>query len=72
MADVIALSVTGMHCGGCAAGVEKALRRAPGVTAVTVGLAQGRAEVTAQPGSVTAEQLIALVEEAGFEAALAS
>jgi copper chaperone CopZ len=59
------LGVTGMACSGCANTVSKALSRVPGVTAVDVDLASGRAEVA---GRVHVDALVAAVEKAGFEA----
>ncbi len=58
--------VTGMTCGGCARHVDKALRATPGVTDVTVDLAQGTATVT---GTATFEAMAAQVAEAGYQMA---
>ncbi|MCX5384672.1 cation-translocating P-type ATPase [Streptomyces sp. NBC_00083] len=62
------LLVGGMTCAACVGRVEKKLGRVEGVTA-TVNLATGRARV-AHPPSVTAEQLISVVESAGYTAEL--
>jgi len=56
--------VTGMTCGGCAKHVEKALRAVPGVTEVTVDLANGAASVE---GTASFELLAASVGAAGYE-----
>ncbi|WP_171167371.1 cation-translocating P-type ATPase [Streptomyces sp. I05A-00742] len=60
--------VGGMTCAACVARVEKKLGRLDGVTA-SVNLATGRARVS-HPAAVTAEELMAVVEGAGFTAAL--
>ncbi|MGK5546061.1 heavy metal translocating P-type ATPase [Streptomyces sp. URMC 127] len=57
-----------MTCAACVARVEKKLGRVDGVSA-TVNLATGRARVS-HPTGVTAADLIAVVEGAGFTAAL--
>ncbi len=62
-----ALKIEGMHCGGCAASVEKALKAAPGVRAVSVDLAGGSARVDADAG-VDAALIVAAVEDAGYDA----
>ena len=62
------LLVGGMTCAACVGRVEKKLGRVEGVTA-TVNLATGRARVS-HPASVTAEQLISVVERAGYTAEL--
>ncbi|MGW1282075.1 heavy metal translocating P-type ATPase [Streptomyces tsukubensis] len=62
------LLVGGMTCAACVNRVEKKLGRVAGVTA-TVNLATGRARVS-HPASVTPEQLITVVESAGYTAEL--
>jgi Cu+-exporting ATPase len=62
------LLVGGMTCAACVGRVEKKLGRVAGVTA-TVNLATGRARVS-HPASVTTQQLISVVESAGYTAEL--
>ncbi|TVP89563.1 MAG: copper-translocating P-type ATPase [Thioalkalivibrio sp.] len=60
------LPVTGMSCASCVARVEDAIRSVPGVAAVSVNLATGKARVEldgADPAAV-----VAAVEDAGYEA----
>lgn len=59
------LKITGMTCEGCVNAVKRTLSRVPGVTAVQVDLAAGRASVE---GDAEAAGLIAAVEKAGYEA----
>ncbi len=63
------LSITGMTCAACAARIEKALNRLPGVTA-SVNLATERARVRYPAHGVAAGQLIDAVERAGYDAAV--
>lgn len=62
----VVLAVSGMTCGGCVNSVKRVLASVPGVRAVAVDLASGRAEISgeAKPGV-----LIAAVEAAGYGAA---
>ncbi|MGW1642855.1 heavy metal translocating P-type ATPase [Streptomyces lavendulae] len=62
------LTVGGMTCAACVSRVEKRLGRIEGVSA-TVNLATGRARVLHPPG-VTAADLVAAVERAGYTAGL--
>ena len=64
--DETSLEVGGMTCASCAGRVEKALRALPGVLDANVNLATERATVHAL--GVTAAQLIAAVERAGYTA----
>ncbi|MGH3388698.1 MAG: heavy metal translocating P-type ATPase [Actinomadura sp.] len=64
----IELSIGGMTCASCAARIEKRLNRIDGVTA-TVNYATEKASVSA-PEEVREDELIAVVEKAGYTAAL--
>jgi len=65
------LSVSGMTCDHCRTKVERALRGVPGVYSAVVDLADGEAEVDFDDDALTAAQLIAAVEGAGYGAKLA-
>jgi Cu+-exporting ATPase len=62
------LSVGGMHCGACAARVEKALSRVPGVESANVNFATETATVQCDPSQVSVSGLCTAVEEAGYSA----
>jgi Cu+-exporting ATPase len=61
------LQIEGMTCASCAARIEKRLNKLDGVSA-TVNFATERAHVE-HPGAVTADQLVAAVQAAGYAAA---
>ena len=60
------LTVVGMTCGHCVGHVREALAELPGVTA-EVDLAAGTATVS-HPASVTVDELVEAVAEAGYDA----
>jgi copper chaperone CopZ len=60
------LKVTGMSCGGCAASVEKALLKVPGVVSAHVALREGEAEVQHQGTDV--EALKTALTRSGYRA----
>ncbi|WP_025342377.1 heavy-metal-associated domain-containing protein [Mannheimia varigena] len=64
----IKLQLDGLHCSNCVKSVEKALNEVAGVTQAIVTLENQTAIVQ---GDVDAEDLIAAVEDIGFEAKLA-
>lgn len=64
----IKLQLDGLHCGNCVKNVEKALNEVAGVTQALVTLENQTAVVE---GEVLAEDLIAAIEDIGFEAKLA-
>ncbi len=67
--EVVELDVSGMTCGSCAARVQRALSRQPGVDEARVNYATGRATIELDPHALGAEELVAAVERAGYGAA---
>ena len=59
--------VTGMHCAGCAANIEKVLSRRPGVKSAAVNFAAATVSIEYDPSAVTPQQLRETVENAGFD-----
>jgi Cu+-exporting ATPase len=66
--SVVELSVDGMTCASCANRIEKKLNKIDGVTA-TVNFATEKARVEFGD-DITADQLVAMVEDAGYHAQL--
>jgi P-type Cu+ transporter len=66
--QAVELSIGGMTCASCAARIEKKLNKLDRVTA-TVNFATEKAAVSF-PGTVTPDNLIAVVEQTGYTAAL--
>ena len=59
-------SVSGMHCAGCAAAVERAVKKLP-VKEVYVNFASGRLNFVSQEGIPSDEEVMASVRRAGFK-----
>ncbi len=68
--EVHEMTITGMTCGGCSGRVTRVLEGTAGVISVEVRLEPGGASVTTN-GSVTVENLVGVIESAGFDAASA-
>jgi copper chaperone len=66
--DELVLKVEGMTCGHCLMHVEKALSALKGVKKASVDLGKGTASVIYDAGTVTKEQMIKAVEDAGYKA----
>ncbi len=64
--QTLRLSISGMACAGCVAGVETALNSVPGVVNAAVNFAEHTADVS---GEVSAEDLVKAVRDAGYDAA---
>jgi copper-transporting P-type ATPase V len=66
--ELYELDVIGMTCGSCAARVQRALSRQPGVSDALVNYATGRATIELTSGALDAEQLVGAVQAAGYDA----
>ena len=62
----IAVTVNGMHCGGCVARLKKALLALPGMTIMSVTV--GRAELTIDESEVSTDQIMNAIRQIGFQA----
>jgi copper ion binding protein len=59
--------VDGMHCGGCAASIERAVRALTGVQGVQVDLDAKTVKVTVDTPDTTPEALRAAIEDVGYD-----
>ncbi len=64
----VGLFLDGLHCTGCVHRVEKALRSSPGVEEASVNYTSHRALVKIDPRSTSADSLVEVVRNEGFEA----
>ena len=62
------LSLSGMHCSSCAAIIEKAVKKAPGVNKVSVNFAAEKAFVAFNANIIGAEEIIKAISKAGYKA----
>lgn len=66
----ITLDVGGMTCASCSSRIERVLNRKEGVDNASVNLTTEKATVRYRPDIVTAAEMIASIEKAGFSASL--
>ena len=65
------IPIIGMHCANCANTVGRNLKRMPGVDEASVSYASERAVIDYDPKRVTPDEMIAIVKDLGYGAALA-
>ena len=70
--EVANLQVGGMHCAGCVATVEKALKGVAGVATADVNLVTERARVQYDPAVAKPQQFFDAVADAGYSARIAT
>src|SRR4051812_5240362 len=69
--SALELPIIGMTCASCANRIERRLNKLEGVTA-SVNYATEKARVEFDPGTVAPQEIVAAVEAAGYQAALAA
>ncbi|MFH1869857.1 MAG: cation transporter [Pseudomonadota bacterium] len=67
--ETTTIKVDGMSCGGCVKSVTGVLTALDGVAKAEVSLEQKQAVVEFDAAKLTRDQLKAVIEDAGFEAA---
>ena len=70
--EVTRLAIEGMSCTSCVSHIEGALRKAPGVISAHVDFTSASADVTHQPGGVSADALAKVVRKTGYDAVVAT
>lgn len=66
------LSITGMHCAGCAVKIEKKLSTAKGINDASVNFASMQAVIEYDPAHIKPHDLIKTVKKTGYEARIIS
>jgi len=60
------IGIGGMHCAGCALGIEERLKRMPGIKEARVNFASGQAFVAFDPAVLGDEDILRAVTDAGY------
>jgi P-type Cu+ transporter len=68
----VTLPVSGMTCAACSARVQRALQKQEGVREAAVNLMVNNATVTFDPSTTSAERLVEVIRETGYDAELPS
>jgi P-type Cu+ transporter len=66
------IKVDGMTCGACTSAVEAGFKDLPGAGAVSVSLVMGRAVIHHNPEKLSADQVVEIIEDRGFDAEILS
>ncbi len=68
--ETLALGIGGMHCGACAANIEKRLYGVDGVQSAAVSFLQESADIVYDPARISAANIVNAVAETGYSAHL--
>ncbi|UCD17022.1 MAG: copper-translocating P-type ATPase [Candidatus Zixiibacteriota bacterium] len=66
-AEELSVKIQGMHCAGCAAGIEKDLSRLDGVRRIQVNYATEMAAIDYEPDRVDSQAIFARIAEIGYQ-----
>lgn len=64
------LEIKGMHCSGCASGIEAMLKRVDGVISAEVSYEEREARVDYEPAKTNPGKIIEAVETLGYKATI--
>ncbi|EJQ98014.1 copper chaperone CopZ [Bacillus mycoides] len=65
--EQLTLKVEGMSCGHCVNSIESNVKELNGVEQVKVQLAEGTVEVTIDSSVVTLKDIVAVIEDQGYD-----
>ena len=65
--EQLTLKVEGMSCGHCVNSIESSVKEINGVEQVKVQLAEGTVEVTIDSSAVTLKDIVAVIEDQGYD-----
>jgi copper chaperone CopZ len=66
----VTLTVSGMHCEGCASGITAMLKRTEGVVKADVSYEERRAIVDYDAAKTSPEKIVEVIEKLGYKAAI--
>lgn len=70
--EKVEFNIEGMHCGGCATGIQMITEQMDGVSSSFVDLDSKKGTVEYDKEKVTPEQMIAEIEKLGYQATVAA
>ena len=66
--EILELQIGGMHCAGCAAGIEGTLKGLDGIIEAKVNFATSKGLFKYNPAKITKAQIISKINELGYSA----
>ncbi|MGC9188992.1 MAG: cation transporter, partial [Sulfurihydrogenibium sp.] len=68
--EKLEVNISGMHCAGCAAGIEATMKLMEGVKSASVNFATSKGEFVYDPSKVKKDDIIAKIKELGYDASI--
>mgnify|MGYP002622540649 CR=1 FL=1 len=72
MAATTTVAIEGMTCGACTSAVEEGFRKVDGMLRFNISLLAERAVITHDPAKLSAEKIVEIIEDRGFDAKILS
>ncbi len=68
--EKIELNISGMHCAGCAAGIEGTLRGVDGIITASVNFATSKGYFEYDTSKISKEEIIERIKQLGYDASM--
>lgn len=68
--QTVEFNITGMHCAGCAAGIEATLKLMEGIKSASVNFGTSKGIFTFDPTKVKREEIVNKIRELGYDVSL--
>lgn len=68
--EVVEFNITGMHCAGCAAGIEATVKLMDGIKTASVNFGTSKGIFTFDSSKVKKEDIISKIRELGYDVSL--
>lgn len=65
--EIAEFSITGMHCAGCAAGIEATIKSMNGVKTASVNFGTSKGIFTFDSSKITKEDIVAKIRDLGYD-----
>ncbi len=69
--ETLNMNIEGMHCGGCATGIQMVTEQLDGVSSVFVDLDGKKGTWEIDPAKISADKIISAITELGYKATVA-
>lgn len=68
--EIVEFNISGMHCAGCAAGIEATIRMMDGIKTASVNFGTSKGIFSYDPSRIKKEDIVAKIRELGYDVSL--
>lgn len=68
--EIVEFNISGMHCAGCAAGIEATIKMMDGIKTASVNFGTAKGIFSYDPSKINKEDIVAKIRELGYDVSL--